>query len=381
MTTPAGRCAFQTHFDIIVVGAGIVGLAHAYIAARRGLRVCVVEREAVNLGASIRNFGFVTVTGQGAGDTWRRARRARDIWEEVAAHAGISVLHRGLWLSARRNASVDVLEEFLATAMGEHCQLLSATQARRHTSALALDGVKAVLHSPHELRIEARTAIARLTLWLEQTLHVTFRFSETVQEIATPRVLTSRGTLSATRVVACPGTDFNNLFAERLQRYQLSLCQLQMLRIRADAALRLPGAVMTELSLVRYRGYAQLPSTGKLLAQLRNEDAETIDQGVHLIAVQSADGSLVVGDSHRYSKAPGPFAEERIDALILKHFDTAIQTKAMQVSERWLGVYPFSADSDCVIDSPDDATRAVLVTSGTGMSTAFGIAEDVFSDW
>ena len=34
-----------------------------------------------------------------------------------------------------------------------------------------------------------------------------------------------------------------------------------------------------------------------------------------------------------------------------------------------------------VIETPDDATRVVVVTSGTGASTAFGIAEDVFAAW
>jgi glycine/D-amino acid oxidase-like deaminating enzyme len=60
-------------YDVIVVGADIVGLAHAWVASRRGLRVLVVERDPRCVGASVRNFGFVTVTGQGAGDTWRRA--------------------------------------------------------------------------------------------------------------------------------------------------------------------------------------------------------------------------------------------------------------------------------------------------------------------
>ena len=28
-------------YDLVVVGAGIIGLAHAYVAARSGLKVCV----------------------------------------------------------------------------------------------------------------------------------------------------------------------------------------------------------------------------------------------------------------------------------------------------------------------------------------------------
>lgn len=55
------------NYDLIVVGAGIVGLAHAYSAASHGKSVLVIERDATCLGASIRNFGFVTVTGQREG--------------------------------------------------------------------------------------------------------------------------------------------------------------------------------------------------------------------------------------------------------------------------------------------------------------------------
>jgi glycine/D-amino acid oxidase-like deaminating enzyme len=64
-------------FDIIIVGAGILGLAHALAAARRGLSVLVLDRDAQANGASVRNFGFVTVTGQQAGDCWRRAMRSQ----------------------------------------------------------------------------------------------------------------------------------------------------------------------------------------------------------------------------------------------------------------------------------------------------------------
>ena len=70
-------------FDLVVIGAGIVGLAHALAGARRGMRVAVLERDEAASLASVRNFGFVTVTGQARGRVWERARRSRDVWEEV----------------------------------------------------------------------------------------------------------------------------------------------------------------------------------------------------------------------------------------------------------------------------------------------------------
>src|SRR5438270_10255094 len=111
-------------FDLVVVGAGIVGLAHALAAARLGKRVVVIDREAQAVGASIRNFGFVTVTGQERGDAWRRARRSRDIWAAVAPRAGIAIEQTGLWVSLRHPESMAVAEAFLATEMGEGCRLL-----------------------------------------------------------------------------------------------------------------------------------------------------------------------------------------------------------------------------------------------------------------
>ncbi|WP_326535790.1 TIGR03364 family FAD-dependent oxidoreductase [Pseudorhodoferax sp.] len=377
MSTPDS----SSHFDLVVVGAGIVGLAHAYTAAQRGLKVCVVERDAACVGASVRNFGFITVTGQGAGDTWRRARRAREVWGEVAPRAGIAAVHHGLYLTAFRAQARRVLEAFLRTPMGEGCELLEPDEAAHRAPALRLDGAQAVLYSPHEMRVESRTAIGLLARWLAEAHGVVFRFGEAVLEVATPRVRTARGLLHAERVVVCTNTELHGLFAGRLARHGLRLCQLQMLRVVPEPGFRLPGSVMADLSLVRYHGYSRLPEAAPLLAQIRQEDGESLEHGIHLIVVQSADGSLVVGDSHHYGAAPEPFARERVDELILQHLRRTLQLRECRVSERWVGLYPSSASTDCLIDQPDDATRVVLVTSGTGASTAFGIAEDVLGAW
>lgn len=371
----------RNSFDLIVVGAGIVGLAHAYTAARRGLRVCVVERDAACVGASIRNFGFITVTGQGAGDTWRRARRAREVWGEVASRAGIETVHHGLYLTAFRPRALDVLREFMGTEMAEGCELLDVAEAARRAPALRLDDARGVLYSPHEMRVESRTAIGLLTRWLAEAHGVVFRFGEAVLEVATPRVRTSRAVLHAERVAVCTNTDLHGLFAERLTPHDLRLCLLHMLRVRPQPGFRLPGSVMADLSLVRYHGYSRLPAAAALLAQIWEEEAESLAHGIHLIVVQSADGSLVVGDSHHYGAAPEPFAQERVDDLILRHLRETLRLDAATVTERWVGLYPSSDHADCLIDRPDDATRLVLVTSGTGASTAFGIAEDTFAGW
>lgn len=46
----------------VVVGAGIVGFAHAYHAHRQGLSVAVVDHVDQVAGASVRNFGHASTT-------------------------------------------------------------------------------------------------------------------------------------------------------------------------------------------------------------------------------------------------------------------------------------------------------------------------------
>src|SRR5256885_3539950 len=70
-----------------------------------------------------------------------------------------------------------------------------------------------------------------------------------------------------------------------------------MLRVRPQPGFRLKGSVMGDLSMVRYEGYSALPEAAALRAELEREEGESLAHGIHLIAVQSADGSLVVGDS------------------------------------------------------------------------------------
>jgi FAD dependent oxidoreductase TIGR03364 len=363
-------------FDLAVIGGGVIGLAHAYVAAKAGKRVAVIEKDVRANGASIRNFGFVTVTGQARGDSWRLARRTRDVWAEVAQAVGVRIEQRGLYLTARSAEAVAVIEAFLATEMGEGCRLLSPGEFRGLAAGLGGVDLKGVLHSPHDLRVESRSAIPALTAWLEEALGVVF-FNETLAfEASPPRLATSGGVIEADAVAVCPGDDFVTLYPERIASYGLRRCRLSMVKL-ADPGFRLSGALMSDLSLTRYRGYADLPQARALEARLREDHPSAYENGVHLIVAQGADGGLIVGDSHHYDRLPGPFAPAAAERDILAEYARATGREAPPLLERWTGIYAHADDRAYLIDTPEPNVRLVIVTSGTGASTCFGIAERV----
>jgi FAD dependent oxidoreductase TIGR03364 len=365
-------------FDLAVVGAGVVGLACAYAAARAGRRVVVLDRDARANGASTRNFGFITVTGQPAGDCWRRARRSRDVWAEVAAEAAIPIEHSGLLLTVRRPQSRAVLQQFLGTPMGRGCTWMDRASLRASFPDLDLPG-EGALFSPYELRVESRTAIPRLAAWLEARWGVVFRWSTAVLAATPPVVETAMGRIEAGQVVICPGDDFATLYPAAIAPLALTRCRLSMLKL-ASPGFRLPTGIMSDLGLVRYGGYAALPQAQALKAELAREQPAHLDHGVHLIVVQGADGGLIVGDSHHYAATPAPFASAEVEALILQEFEAALGFPAPPVIERWTGTYASSATETAVIRAPQPNVRLVLVTSGTGASTAFALGEEVIAD-
>jgi FAD dependent oxidoreductase TIGR03364 len=364
------------HFDCLVVGAGIVGLAHALAAHRAGLRTAVLDRDSRAAGASIRNFGFITVTGQQEGITWRRARRSRDVWAELAAPAGIAIHHRGLWMAARRPEALQVLEEFAESAMGAGCRILRGAELAAEAEGLR-PNLAGALHSPHELRVESRYAIAQLTAWLAAE-GVTFLPRTAALAVESGAVTTQTGRIGADHIVVCPGTDLTTLFPDVIARRGVTLCKLHMLRV-ADPGFSLSAAVMSDLGLVRYLGYATMPSLPALRARLEAEQEEWLRDGIHLIAVQGADGSLVVGDSHHYADTPDPFQPRAVDDRILAELTATLAIEAPDVVERWVGVYPSGPDV-AFMETPLAGVRLVMVTSGTGASTAFALAEETLAD-
>ncbi len=370
--------ASEDRFDLAVVGAGILGLGTALAAVRRGLRVLVLDRDAQARGASVRNFGFVTVTGQEPGVMWARACRTREVWREVALAAGLSIVHTGMWMCTRRAEAFELIEKFMGTDMAEGCRILSAQEARRRCPHLRAPDLIGVLESTIELRVESRSAIPRLAQWLTEVHGVRFLRNAAVHAIDPPWVYTRDVRFRAERIAVCTGDDYHGLYAERLATHELTRCKLQMLRL-ADPGFRLPATLMSDLGLARYAGYASLEPAGALRSRLALEQPDHLSNGVHLIVVQNADGTLMVGDSHHYGPTPDDISYAAIDALILQEYRAALGADPPPVLERWNGTYAYAKNRSVLIEAPDPAVRVALITCGSGASTAFAIGEELVS--
>jgi hypothetical protein len=138
---------------------------------------------------------------------------------------------------------------------------------------------------------------------------------------------------------------------------------------------------MSDLGLIRYRGYADLPEAGALKRRLTAEQPRALAAGVHLIAVGGPGGDLIVGDSHHLADLPDPFAPAEAEALILAEFEAATGLKPPPVLARWTGTYAVSEARPFVVAAPAPRVRVVMVTTGAGASVAFGLAEQVLAEF
>ena len=134
---------------------------------------------------------------------------------------------------------------------------------------------------------------------------------------------------------------------------------------------------MSDLSLVRYGGFANLPEAGVLRRRVQSEQPEFFGHGIHLILAQLSDGSLVVGDSHHEEAATEPFADEGIYELLLDEYRAVTGRPPPAVRERWTGSYAVASDRAVLIEAPSPRIRLVVVTSGIEASTGFAIGEVV----
>lgn len=370
-------------YDDAVIGAGILGLAHAYHLAGRGRRVLVLERDPRAQGASVRNFGMIWPIGQPAGPLRDLARRSATIWLEVLAAAGLWHDRLGSLHLAYREDEARVLREFLelSSRRGEMYGWLEPAVVRKMAPRVRPDGLLGALGSEDEACVDPREILANLPVWLERVLGVAFRFDEPVIAVEPHLVSTPTGRIEADRIWICSGDETRMLFPEKLRTIGIVRCKLQMMRSEPIGP---PGSIgpmlAGGLTLRHYASFRECTGLDALRRRVAEESPWFDRYGIHVMVAQNGLGELIIGDSHEYGADIGPFDSAEINDRILEYLRGFLDVPGLRIASRWHGTYARHPDRPYVVLEPAPGIRMVTGLGGAGMTLSFGLAERMIEE-
>lgn len=368
-------------YDVVVIGAGVLGSFHAYFACRRGLRTLLIERGETPNDASVRNFGTIVPSAMTEGDWHRRGLETVAIYRALAGELPPFLKPGGTQYLALTPGERGVLEEFsrIGPAKGYACRLLGTRESVSLNPSIRPDTCLGSLHFPDDLRVEPRKLFAGLIPWMTRSLGCHY-LPNTVATAAESDgrdsvVTTAAGNRFRSRhLFVCTGGDFRTLFPRVFAEAGLSLCRLQMMRTRPHPS-PLPTTLASGLSLRWYPSFQMCPAW----QGLRDEpvDPELERRGIHVLLVQDDDGRLVVGDSHEYGRGDfAPGLDATTEELILREAARMTALPPNPVSERWHGIYPLHPERPVFSTTIHGAVRVVTGIGGKGMTTAPALARE-----
>lgn len=365
--------------DIAIVGAGIAGLAHAYMALRKGYKVVMFEREQFAVGASVRNFGLVWPIGQEPNVGLDRALRAREHWLTVANEAGFWINQNGSLHMAYHQDEWDVLNEFMDLYKDSpfQCKLLNAAEVREKSPVVKSKNLIGGLWSATEGTVYAREAIRKIPIWLQKKYGLIIKYGHVVKEISLPHVITARETWKVDKVFVCNGADFETLYPKIFDEHPVSKCKLQMLKAVTEKPVNIGPTLCAGLTLRHYAAFGKCDSLKKLDARYDAESEDYKKHGVHVLLAQNEMGELIIGDSHHYSKTVEPFDSEFVNEVILDYLKSFTDLGNLKIVERWHGVYPKVQGNISLVIEPEPGVTIVTGLGGAGMTLSFGLAEEL----
>lgn len=367
--------------DVAIVGAGILGQAHALAFAKRGLKVHVFDRSPQPLGASIRNFGMIWTIGQLGTPMETVALQSNQIWRELLQESGIWHEITGSLHLAYASDERQVMQEFHESCevMKSHRRMISADEVLAQSPAVNPEGLLGGLHSNVELHVDPRQVLAELPGYLHSQYGVEFHWSYAVTHVETGRLVAGNQEHRAGLIVICSGDDYETLFADHLQASTLSRCKLQMMRAMPKSGWKIGPMLCAGLTLPHYKNFANCASLPALRERFLHQYPDHIRWGIHVLVSQHGTGELVLGDTHEYSRTVTPFSNEKLDQLVLDYLQTFLPVQDLEIFSKWIGVYSTFDGAPVYKSSPLPEVHVITGVGGAGMTLSMGLGEQTAS--
>ncbi len=375
-------------YDIAIVGGGINGLAHAYAAAKRGLKTIVIEQNSKPLGASVRNFGLQLPLAQLPGENYALALKSQAIWRDVAKEFSFWSKPNGLLVLSLSDLENKVMHEFIsqAGALGYNgLKFISKEDLKfATTSSLSYNTIAGALFSADETTINPADALQKIALGLKEKYSVDFKYNCTVQKVSGSVIETNLGQINAERIILCTGTAYTQFYPEAFTHLKLKKCKLQVMKLEiTDPAWHVNEAIASGISMLHYSSFGITPSISKLKLFYETHYPELKKYGIHILAVENNNRELIVGDSHEYDEFDfDPGIKTEINDIIIDWANKYLNIASFKVKETWTGQYLKNMGGDiyCRL-APANNLRIINAVGGQGMTISFGLAEETFNLW
>lgn len=362
---------------VVVVGAGILGALHALWCLESGFEVAHLDQAPLARGASVRNFGLVWVGGRARGAELDLARRARQLWAELAGTVpGLDLRPVGSLTVALDDDELMLMKEAACQPDSglRQWQVLDAAAAAEVNPEVS-PSIAGALFCRADAIVEPRRAAPAVRAYLDGRPGYTWWPGRSAVELGDHAVVDDAGARHpGDRVFLCTGAAHDGLVARYGGAGGTRRVRLQMLETEPY-----PGRVTTALAdgdSMRYYPAFDLPSRELIL---RAQADLPRAYGAQLLVVQRLDGGLTIGDTHDYQD-PFPFdLDEEIYGYLLAQAARVLRRQVPPVRRRWAGVYSEVRDKHAQLYWRQELVPGVeLVTGlgGRGMTCSPAIAEE-----
>jgi len=305
--------------DLVVIGAGVIGICTALFAARGGARVVVLEKGLVAAEQSSRNWGWIRQQGRDPAEMPIMAEAQR-IWQDLSreTNAQIGLTQSGTTYFARSEKAVRGYENWLphAAANGVNSRILSRDEVTALYPDLA-QVPQAALHTSTDFRAEPWVAVPALAeIALREGVQIVEHCAVRCLDITGGKVsgvVTEKGTVRSPRVVLAGGA-WSSLF---LRNHGVALPQLS---VRSQVAATVP-----------------LPDVGQCAASTPNLAFRRRADGGYTLAPNMTSELFVGPDAFR--ALPKFLAQLRLDPFgcRIKPFAPKDFPDAWGTARRWAG--------------------------------------------
>jgi sarcosine oxidase, subunit beta len=340
-------------FDIVVVGAGIVGLSTAWRAAREGARVLVLDKGATAAEASSRATGFAGLPGGLPGES-TLAQVSEQLWDRLDEDLGYPTewTQKGrLWVAideAEHERLKVTYQRFQQTGMA--FEFIDAAATRTLVPAISAEVRGAILTTRSGHANPQRTSQAYA--WAFQDLGGEIREHTPVLEILTHSgrvkgLRTPQGEINAGSVVLCAGAHIGPLVAPLGLSFPVA-------PVRLEAFVTTPVPPLFDQAMV---------ANGLALRQTRRGNIH-VNGGPH--------EWLEAGLTDTMPKPTTPLVRN----IARRLFEVFPTLRSAQMLRSWAGVIDMTPDQVVVVH-PFEAPAGLVACSsaghGFGMSPALGL--------